>query len=396
MTFLYKYLLILWVLLLILPFNQTSADLAPNPITGGKSITPYSSEIDDVRMFEEDVQVRILKDEIETIADFYMVNEGETVSMEVGFPYGYPDEYIEFRAFVDDVEVDVRDSIVENTVRNKRITTYWKLWNMTFYRGRVCNIRVEYKAHCPERSDISLRRTRNWGLPREVLEDLDYFTTKGRVEYILWTGKKWKGTLDRCRITFRFEDRPLDRIKEYWPKDGKRTEYGVIWEYTDYEPKGWVGISYYPNMSIKDIAPYLYDIVKQYQDDPQVVSIIGQAIRKYYGGSGLQEKIYHDFITKWDGSIPDLLVREPDGGCRYNHGGDDHFYTMWIMAASLLRQYQKDGQLEKAKDIAPIVSKMSGAIIEALESCDKIKDSDRGCLQPVRTMYVLSLSLLEE
>ena len=380
----------------MLPLDQTAADIRPNPLTGGKSLAPHEDEIDDVRMFEEDVQVRIFKDGIETIADFYMINEGETVTMEVGFPYAYAKDFVEFRAFIDDVEVEVREGKVEKAVRNKHTITYWKLWTMTFYKDKVCNIRVEYKTNNNRHSDFRMRENKYFKLPAELFEEMEYFTRCEYVEYYLSTGSRWKGVLDKCKIVFRLEDCPVDRIERILPNDGKRTEYGAIWEYTDYEPRGWVRLTYYPNMPVKEIAPYLYDIVKQYPDDPRIASTIGRRIYKYFGGSKIQEEIYRESISRWDGLIPNLVRQESDGSCKYNFEGDNHFYSIYSMASILIQQYQRNGQLDKAKKIAPVLAKLSGAIIEAYEVCETLDYKNENILNGARRDHAIAWSIIND
>jgi hypothetical protein len=389
-------LLLLCALFLFQPIGQAIADIAPNPLSGGKSLAPRDAEIEDVRMFEEDVQVRIFKDSIETIADFYMINDGETVTMEVGFPYAYQNDFIEFRAFVDDIEVDVREDKVEKTIRGKHIVTRWKLWTMTFYEGKTCNIRVEYTTQGFGYSDFRIESGKYLKLPAELLEEMEHFTRCEHVEYYLATGSRWKGKLDKCKIVFRLEDYPVDRIEQTVPKTGKRTDYGMIWEYADFEPTGIVYFVYYPNMPSKEIAPYLYNIVKQYPDNPDIADNIGHRIYKYIGGKALQDKIYRESIERWDGSVPNLIKRGSDGRCMYDHENDNHFYSIYRMAHILLKQYQRNGQHEEAMEIAPILAKLSGAIIDAFDSCDTIGKSAKSMLDRARTDHAISWSIIND
>ncbi len=122
------------ITILLIPNTGVLADIAPDPMTAGKALQEFDGEATEVRMVSEDVLVRVFESEIITVAEFFMYNEGETDTMEVGFPYAYEGEYIEFRAFVNGLEVDTRDGKKEHVGR-KKMTVFWKLWEMTFEKG---------------------------------------------------------------------------------------------------------------------------------------------------------------------------------------------------------------------------------------------------------------------
>jgi hypothetical protein len=88
--------------------NHAASDVSPSPMTGGQAVSPYEDGPTDVRMVAEDVVVRIYADSVVTVGSFSMRNDGETVRMEVGFPFSRTDDLIRFRAFVDGRPMPVR------------------------------------------------------------------------------------------------------------------------------------------------------------------------------------------------------------------------------------------------------------------------------------------------
>jgi hypothetical protein len=216
------------LVLVSLLFDQPAADVAPDPMTGGRSIGLYEGGTTDVRMVKEDVAVRVFPDGIVTVASFSMHNEGEKVKMEVGFPFSYSNDLLEFRAFVNGRAVKVRDGKKEHFIRSKKVTVYWKLWSMSFHRDERCTIRVEYKTKPMHMTPLSLQREAHASLGSDVREALERAATIGTVEYWLETGKQWKGVLDSCRISFELVGLSGAHIKEFWPADGAVTGNRVI------------------------------------------------------------------------------------------------------------------------------------------------------------------------
>jgi hypothetical protein len=379
--------------LLMFPGKFAEADIAPDPMTGGFTLKQYGEEITEVRMVEEDVIVRVFDSEIVTTAEFCMRNEGETVRMEVGFPYNYQGEFIEFRAFVNGREVDVRDGKQENVGR-KKTTVYWKLWKMTFEEGESYGIRVEYKTEPFEMSLILSGKNEYSSLPDDEYWEIRTLTRCRDVAYWLDTGKHWKGVLDRCRITFELAGKSDENIQYFGPEDGVLTGGGIVWEYTDYEPRGFVRMRYYPNMAVKDITSYLCGIVERYPYDPKLASDIGGKMYSYFGEKELMNEIYHSFLARWDGVIPQLMEYASGGRCRFNFKTCRNFHTTWRMALFVFDEYEKRGELERARDIAPVVSRISGAIVDSLDTCGNLSKTNADLLKNAKELLDLSNSLI--
>ncbi|MBN1163837.1 MAG: hypothetical protein JXB45_04615 [Candidatus Krumholzibacteriota bacterium] len=384
--------LILLPILLLIPFTYSRADIAPDPMTAGMAITQFEGEVTAVRMVEEDVVVRVFKDRVVTVAEFSMYNEGETIRMEVGFPYAYEDEFIEFQAFVDGRKIHVRDARKENVGR-KKVTQYWKLWKMTFKQGKACNIKVKYQTKPYENNNFYIKNYPS--LPDDILSELQQVTRSGHATYWVYTGKGWKGTLDRCRISFELVDKSDGNIKSYHPQEGKLTERGVAWEYTDYEPSGFVSIEYFPHMTVRDIPPYVCGVVDRFPHNPKLASDVGSWLHCHLGEEELHDKIYHAFIANWDEPIPQLMEYTSGGRCRFNYNAGNHFYTTWQMAATLFNKYLKAEKLEEGIDIAPTVSKISGAIVDSLDTC-YLSRRDQSFYRRAKELLDLSNSLIDD
>jgi hypothetical protein len=386
---------ILPVILLIgfVIFARAAADIAPNPMTGGRAIAPYEERPTDVRMVEENVDVRIFTDRIATTASFSMHNEGETVNMQVGFPLVYPRDLIEFHAFVNGRPVAVRDGRKEHVYGQKKVTAYWKLWDMIFHRDERCTITVEYETKPMSSPGLRCEREAHASLPNDVRESVRRASTKNTVEYYLSTGKQWKGVLDRCRITFKLVGLSNAYIKEYWPKDGVVTENHIVWEYTDYEPSGFVVLNYYPHIPTRDIPPFLRGVAERYPNDPELVSDIGSFFGSF-GRGDLQREVYHAFLAGWDEPIPQLMEYASGGRCRFNYQAGNQFYTVWRMALILFDECRGAGELETQRDIAPTVSRITGAIVDSLDTCN-LPERDAPLQRKAKELLDMSNGLIE-
>ncbi|UCF06231.1 MAG: hypothetical protein JSV33_04175 [bacterium] len=378
----------------LIPLRFAGADIAPDPMTGGYALRRYDEEMTDVRMVAEDVVVRVFENKIVTTADFSMHNEGETVRMDVGFPYSYPGEFIEFRAYVNGRRVNVKDGKKKNVGR-KKVTVFWKLWNMTFRKGRSYDIRVEYKTK-PFEPHIFTGENRYSSLPEDTYKEMQTLTRSGSVFYWLGTGKHWKGKLDRCRIAFELVGKSSDNIRSYGPDDGIFTGTGVVWEYNEYEPRSFMHMRYYPNMVVKDIPSYLCGIIEQYPDDPKLASDIGRSIQSRFGDEELKHKIYHSFLARWDEPIPQLMEYASGRRCRFDFKSNGRFYTTWRMARILFKEYERQGNLEKVIDIAPIVSRISGAIVDSLDTCGNLPKTNANLLKNAKELLDISNSLIDK
>jgi hypothetical protein len=383
----------LLILCPVLPAGA-SADIAPYPLTGGKAIVKYDSVSTDVRMVAEDVLVRISADSISTTAVFVMRNEGETVDMQVGFPFAYADDLVAFRAFVDGRPVAVRDTTQENVGR-KKSTVFWKVWMLTFRSGEICTVRVEYLARPLLYKTLLLRKEHFASLPADALDDMRLASTLGRAEYYLGSGRDWKGTLDSCTVVFELADLTGDHLKEHWPREGMIDGNRVVWEYADYEPASFVGIEYCPYIPVGEVPGLMRRFVDRFPDDAPLANSIADMLRGRFHRKDMEREIYHTVLSRWDGPIPQLMEYASGGRCRFNYKAEDHFYTRWRMAHLLFEDYCREGLLDRARDIAPNVSRMTGALVDSLDTC-YLSDRDANLQRKARELLILSNGLIEE
>jgi hypothetical protein len=385
---------ILSMILLLMPplFGRAAADIAPNPLTGGRAISPRDEAETDVRMVAEDVTVRIFADSIATVAVFSMHNEGERVDMEVGFPFSYPTDFVEFRAFVDGRPIMVRDGRQENVGR-KITTVFWKLWSMSFDRDERREVRVEYRTAPMTHPGVMLTEVGCESLGDDLREAVQRATTTGMAEYYLESGKAWKGVLDSCRISFELAGLSGANVKDFWPEDGAAVENRVIWEYADYEPSMRVVLSYCPNMPAAEIPAFLLGVAARYPDHAPLADRIGSALASECGRRDLLREVYHSFLARWNDPIPQIMEYAPGGRCRVNYGAGNHFYTVWRMADVLFKEYRMTGELEKGMDVAPVVSRICAAIVDSLETCD-LPERDVQFLRSAKELLGLSKALI--
>lgn len=361
--------------LVLLSFNDARGDIAPNPTTGGHQVVPYEEKITDVRMVAENVLVQIYPDSVVTVGTFSMLNEGKSVDMVVGFPFPYENDIIRFSAFVDGRPVDVRDGKRDhsNPERGKKWTVYWRLWDMRFQEGRACEIRVEYRTN-PSKSQPFKWTEGRESLPMDVSESLEKAMAIHEVEYVLYTGKEWKGVLDRCKVSFELVGMSDAHIIGFYPEDGILATNGVTWEYTGYEPKGWARLTYSPYATVQQATQVVLGVIEQNPDNGELVMDLAGFCSGYLRKHELESEILHSFVARWNEPIPQLLEYASGGRCRVNYKGAGDFYTTWRMAYQLFMRYKSAGELENGRDIAERVSVMSQAIVDSLAICGGLRE----------------------
>jgi hypothetical protein len=371
-----------FILLALLP-TRTDADIAPNPITGGWPISPYDQETTDVRMVAEDVLVRIYPDSVVTVAVFSMHNDVKSMDMTVGFPFRHENDVLAFRAFVDGKTLKVRDGSKHHsqsrTLGDSSVldewTTYWKLWDITFREGKNCEIRVEYTTKSNERGFYWFQERDHPSLPAHETVSLNKAMDARHAEYILDTGRAWKGNLDHCKVTFELVGLTADHIGRYQPGDGVIAGNRIIWDYTDYEPRGFVNIEYLPLLTKAQRRDSLLAAANRFPDDVRLVYDVGRYADSYADNHDVECEVYHSFLTKWNKPIPQLLEYAPGGRCRVNPQMEGGFIFVFSIARGLFQNYKQDGQLEKGRDLAPKLSVMSQAIIDSLATCSSADKS---------------------
>jgi hypothetical protein len=385
--------------------SRSRADIAPNPITGGWPVSPYDRETTEVRMVAEDVAVRIYPDSVVTIAVFSMQNEGKTIDMAVGFPSGSANDVVQFRAFVDGKPMKVREgSKVHSTPTHsvmegdgvRTSTVYWKLWDMTFRAGQRNEIKVEYKTLPHEGAFFWFQSGDHPSLPANVLDTLNQAMVTRHVEYILDTGRAWKGILDRCKVSFELVGLSGNHVGRYQPDDGVVRENRITWEYSNYEPRGIVNIEYLPTLSVQERQDTLLAVARRFPADARLTFNAGRYSVFYAKNHDAQCQFYQAYLEKWNPSIPQLMEYASGGRCRVNLKAGDGFFMVFDMANTLLRQYKDDGHLEKGRKLAPKLSLMSSAILDSLATCSSSEQSVPWLIRDATSLRDLSNSLIHK
>lgn len=352
--------------------HRANADIAPNPLSGGRPVVPFGHEAADVRMVAEDVVVRIYPDSIVTVAVFSMLNEGKDTDMTVGFPFAYTDDVLRFHAFVNNRPFKTRDEHVEhsNPERRKNWTVYWKTWDMTFPSGKPREIRVEYKTKPLESSFFRRYDPKLKSLPADTRDTLQIASTECRVEYVLETGKAWSGVLDRCRVTFELVGMSSDHITNFQTEEGVLTNNSVVWEYTDYEPHGWLAVDYTPTLPVKRAVEVLRGIANANTDNARLYSDVARCIQGLAFDADVDLEMYHAYLARWNSPVPQLIEYASGGRCRVNYDLSGDFFAIMHMASVLFQRYQDTGELEKVRDVAPTASMIATAVIDSIAICD--------------------------
>lgn len=228
----------LLLIILLLLFANAAAGIAPNPVKI-KGIIPEGTI--DVRMVWERVVVDLYRDSSVVEATFFMRNEGESQTINIGFPEM---NFYQRGRTADDVPASF--SVTGNGRRVEEIRLYtpgplsgdegsgdfslsmtsgeikipesyqerpWLLWDATFEEGESMQIVVRY--------------TMPYG---EIRGRCRYFT------YLMSTGAGWKGSVERAEIVVNLKDLPEDHILYTTPANMETGVNRMVWNFTDLNP----------------------------------------------------------------------------------------------------------------------------------------------------------------
>jgi hypothetical protein len=148
-------------------------------------------------------------------------------------------------------------------------------------------------------------------------------------------------------------------------------------------------------MAVNDIPEYMLGLLKKYPNDPHLASSVAAKLGGDFHDKEMSSQVYHSFLSRWDGSIPQLMEYASGGRCRYDFkgaGGD--FYTIWRMANILFEQYEREGSLEKAADIAQNVSAICSAIYDSLDVCAGLPDNSAKLKEDALLLMMQAESLI--
>jgi hypothetical protein len=180
-----------------------------------------------VRMLRESVSVKLYPDCARVRCQFIFRNEGKPTRVKMGFPEsGWGDistpkesRFKYFRSWVDGRPVGTRFALPKNQKREEGYRA-WHLKDVYFRAGQTRTIVDEYQCNVGANSDGSR-----------------FFN------YILTTGRSWKGTIGGAVITV-----DTSALARYWvveaisPKGYVTGRQKIIWRMRDFEPSEDISI----------------------------------------------------------------------------------------------------------------------------------------------------------
>ncbi len=186
-------------------------------------LLPTQEKDVDVEMKEEIINILLDKKEYEVTVDFFFYNHGNTVDLEVGFPffcYGYGEGIIsDFKCWTNDVETDYADYPIEKKWSNETQLENAYVRTVSFPTKEITKTRITYKStYGGEAPSYSIAK------------------------YLYGTGSSWKNAIGK--ITVRIENKLLYRYPNFvsLPDNSKVKRTGEnTWEgvYTNIEPQNY-------------------------------------------------------------------------------------------------------------------------------------------------------------
>ena len=302
--------------LVLLTSIQTRADIAPDPLSGGKNLAILGKEKTSVAMVDEVVKLRLSKDTCQVDVVFTMKNTGKTPeTMEVGFPCNYRDELKNFKATVDDAAVNVSHKTETRLVKyldfKREERTLWETWEMTFPPEKPIKIGVSYFTKLKDDLGWSLYQfpvaERLVALaPANERAALEKQLVSRRIDYFLRTGSHWSGPIGRCRIEVTFVGMTADNVdltRPFFERERAMiTSDKIVWDLKDYEPKRDVVLSITPETTGKSTLALLEKAHKQH---PQAVDIT-IILSEFLTAAKRQpeaDRLLLDLLTHWQDKI---------------------------------------------------------------------------------------------
>jgi len=292
------------------------ADIAPDPLSGGKNLSVMGKEKTSVAMVDEVVKLRLSKDICQVDVVFTMKNIGKTAeTMEVGFPCNYENELKKFQATVDGAPVKVSHKtekwIDKYSDFPRQRSTFWETWEMTFQPQKPITIGVSYftalrDSHSHRIFELPVAEHLVAFVPPNERAALERKLVTRKIDYYLRTGSHWSGPIGRCRIEVTFDGLTTDNIdlsKPFFERE-RATISGnkIVWDLKDYEPKQNVEFSITPGTTGKETLALLESTHKQHPESVEITCILSEfltaANRQPEG-----DKLLLDLFTSWQDKI---------------------------------------------------------------------------------------------
>lgn len=309
---------VLATILVISHFTGTTtwADIAPDPLSGGKNLSVLGKEKTSVAMVDEVVKLRLSKDICQVDVVFTMMNTGTAPeTMEVGFPGNYPDELKKFKATIDEASVNVNDKLerrMEPYLDFKRERkTFWKTWEMTFHPDKPVKIGVSYFTglrdnHWRRLYELPVAEHLAPFVPPIDRESLSKKLASRQIDYYLRTGGHWSGPIGRCRIEVMFDGLTTDNIdpsKPFFERGrAKITSDMIVWDLKDIEPKQDIQFSITPETTGQATLALLQSVHQQHPEAVDITIILSE----FVAAANRQpeaDKLLLELLTYWQDKI---------------------------------------------------------------------------------------------
>jgi len=306
--------------------SRAVGDVAPDPISGGVNLSGTTNKIE---MSEEAGTLNVTDTRCTTNAVFQMKNlTDEPVTMDVGFPYGYPDDLQEFRVKVAGKPVqDVAEKGLGKRVK-------WKIWTMTFPAGEVTTIEVDYWNELQSKyswtsAGVSVPRFLLSFTPwkskpqgqgtaeeRQQYDELAERLQHRNVKYILKTGAGWAGKIGKCRVVAKFDGFTSENLitrfplanDEYLPRDPQVEEDRLVWELENFEPKDDIYFQVSPYVTREGVQELIEATLQKQPHHPQSTVLLGDYCESPEEQQRQQQRI-DEMLATWSEK---LAVDGPD------------------------------------------------------------------------------------
>lgn len=190
-------------------------DIAP-PNSLGPTMEPLNTTA--VQIVNETVHINMDKENATVECNFTLKNLGEKEDLLVGFPDGLGWNATSFYWPLNDFKAIVDSQIMETKTINIS-GKQWKVWNMSFEKMEIKNVRVSYWVPVSSYGYAPYHKIRSY-----------WFT------YILTTGAAWKGVIEEANITIVLHNIEKSWIIEINPHGYVFDDNKILWHFKSIEP----------------------------------------------------------------------------------------------------------------------------------------------------------------
>ncbi len=334
-------------------------DIAPDPLSGGVN---FSGSTDQVEMSEEAVTLNVTATRCDTNGLFQMKNLTDApVTMEVGFPFAYPDDLRDFKVKVDGKTIE---NVADKSVGKRQ---KWKVWTMTFPAGKVTAVEVDYWNKLTAKYSwvsgidsvpnmllgVSPLKAKPTGQATEEeqrqFNELAARLQHREVRYILKTGAGWAGKIGKCRIEAKFGGFTWDNLITRFPwknesqvRDPQIHRERLVWELVDFEPKDDIFFQISPHITRRELWELIEVALKNHPHHPQLTLLYGEFC-EFPVEKQRHQRMMDDMLASWSTRLaidgPDYVDKE--------HA--QHSFRVWFVVRDLTIYRRNNESLSEAR-----------------------------------------------